>query len=44
MKGGALNDEYLEIYATYLLKCVQALKAKGLTPYAISVQNEPRIQ
>jgi O-glycosyl hydrolase len=28
--------------ATYLLKCAQAFQSQGLTPYAISIQNEPQ--
>ena len=29
------------LVANYLLKCLQAFKDKGITAYAISIQNEP---
>ncbi|KAL1696028.1 glycoside hydrolase family 30 protein [Schizophyllum commune] len=41
MKGGVLKDEYQDVFADYLLKCLQAFKDKGFTAYAISIQNEP---
>uniref|UniRef100_D8Q9M6 Glycoside hydrolase family 30 protein n=1 Tax=Schizophyllum commune (strain H4-8 / FGSC 9210) TaxID=578458 RepID=D8Q9M6_SCHCM len=41
MKGGVLKDEYQDVFANYLLKCLQAFKDKGITAYAISIQNEP---
>ncbi|KAF5342971.1 hypothetical protein D9758_013670 [Tetrapyrgos nigripes] len=42
MKGGSLNSNMLTSYATYLLKCIQGFRDHGITPYAISIQNEPR--
>ncbi|KAL5498371.1 hypothetical protein ACEPAH_2513 [Sanghuangporus vaninii] len=42
MNGGSLLDQYVGIYASYLLKCVQGFASKGITPYAISIQNEPQ--
>ncbi|KAL1738416.1 glycoside hydrolase superfamily, partial [Schizophyllum fasciatum] len=42
MKGGSLQSQYVTPYATYLLKCLQGFKNKGINPYAISIQNEPQ--
>lgn len=41
MNGGSLQTQYNGVYAQYLFKCVQQLKAKGFTVYAINPQNEP---
>ncbi|KZP07267.1 glycoside hydrolase family 30 protein [Athelia psychrophila] len=41
MNGGGLNAAYNTQYATYLLKCLQGFQSEGITPYAISIQNEP---
>ncbi|EAU87747.2 glycosyl hydrolase family 30 [Coprinopsis cinerea okayama7 len=41
MNGGSLKPEYAELYAHYLLKALQGFKGKGITAYAISIQNEP---
>ncbi|KAJ7029068.1 hypothetical protein C8F04DRAFT_1117433 [Mycena alexandri] len=41
MDGGSLSSQYLSMYVSYLLKCVQGFKSEGLTlPYAISIQNQ----
>ncbi|KAF5362729.1 hypothetical protein D9758_011677 [Tetrapyrgos nigripes] len=42
MNGGSLNSNMLTPYATYLFKCLQGFRDHGITPYAISIQNEPR--
>ncbi|KAJ4001156.1 glucan endo-1,6-beta-glucosidase [Lentinula boryana] len=42
MNGGSLSSNYVTSYATYLFKCLQGFQSKGLTPYAISIQNEPQ--
>jgi len=42
MKGGSLQSQYVGIYAQYLLKAVQAFHSEGITPYAVSIQNEPQ--
>ncbi|KAH8115004.1 glycoside hydrolase [Phellopilus nigrolimitatus] len=42
MDGGSLSSQYVSIYANYLYKCVQGFASKGITPYAISIQNEPQ--
>ncbi|CAK5271404.1 unnamed protein product [Mycena citricolor] len=43
MNGGSLQYQYISTYAKYLLKCLQAFEAQGVTSlYAISVQNEPQ--
>ncbi|KAF6749507.1 glycoside hydrolase [Ephemerocybe angulata] len=39
--GGALQEEYLPMFAHYLLKLLEAFQSKGIKAYAISVQNEP---
>jgi len=41
MNGGSLSSQYVSAYPTYLLKAVQAFKAKGLPVAAVSIQNEP---
>ncbi|TFK29093.1 glycoside hydrolase [Coprinopsis marcescibilis] len=40
MNGGSLKSEHVELYAWYLFKALQGFKAKGIFPYAVSVQNE----
>ncbi|GLB44591.1 putative glycosyl hydrolase 30 family protein [Lyophyllum shimeji] len=42
MNGGSLKPELIQYYATYLLKCLQGFKSKGISVYAISIQNEPQ--
>ncbi|EIM84383.1 glycoside hydrolase [Stereum hirsutum FP-91666 SS1] len=41
MNGGSLTTSLVSTYANYLLKAVQGFTSKGLTLYAISIQNEP---
>ncbi|QRV88287.1 glycoside hydrolase family 30 protein [Ceratobasidium sp. AG-Ba] len=41
MNDGSLLPQYNGVFAQYLLKTVQQLKAKGFTVYAINPQNEP---
>ncbi len=40
-RGGSLKPEYREIYARYLIKYIQQMKAQGIAIDAITVQNEP---
>eukprot|EP00914_Ancora_sagittata_P010913 GHVO01021335.1.p1 GENE.GHVO01021335.1~~GHVO01021335.1.p1 ORF type:complete len:527 (-),score=31.84 GHVO01021335.1:146-1726(-) len=40
--GGSLTSSSVSIYANYLLKCLQGFQTQGVTPYAISIQNEPQ--
>ena len=40
-RGGSLLPEYFDVYAKYLVKYIQAMKAQGITIDAITVQNEP---
>ncbi|KAI5119683.1 hypothetical protein M0805_003570 [Coniferiporia weirii] len=42
MEGGSFQSQYISIYANYLLKAVQGFSNNGITPYAISIQNEPQ--
>ncbi|KAJ7279111.1 glycoside hydrolase [Mycena rebaudengoi] len=43
MNGGSLQSQYVSIYASYLLKCLQGFRTQGITSlYAISIQNEPQ--
>lgn len=42
MDGGSLQSQYITPYATYLLRCLQGFQNNGITPYAISIQNEPQ--
>ncbi|MDP9048935.1 MAG: glucan endo-1,6-beta-glucosidase [Bacteroidota bacterium] len=39
--GGSLNTAYYDAYARYFVKYIQAMKAQGITIYAITPQNEP---
>ncbi|KAI0352581.1 glycoside hydrolase [Trametes cingulata] len=41
MNGGNFNSAYVNTYANYLLKCLQGFQSKGITAYAIGIQNEP---
>lgn len=40
-KGGSLEPQYYSVYADYLVKYIQAMKAEGITIDAITPQNEP---
>lgn len=42
LSGGSLESSDVSILANYLLKSVQALYVRGITPYAIGIQNEPQ--
>jgi glucosylceramidase len=39
--GGSLLPQYYDVYARYFVKYIQAMKAKGITVDAITIQNEP---
>jgi glucosylceramidase len=39
--GGKLKPEYYTVYANYLVKYIQAMKAEGINIDAITPQNEP---
>jgi len=39
--GGSLKPGYYGVYASYLVKYIQKMKAEGITIDAITVQNEP---
>ena len=39
--GGSLQPQYYEVYAQYLVKFIQKMKAEGITIDAITPQNEP---
>ncbi len=41
VKAGALNPEYYDVYARYLVKYIQAMKQEGITIDALTIQNEP---
>ncbi|WP_443946186.1 glycoside hydrolase family 30 protein [Pedobacter sp. AW1-32] len=40
-KGGSLKPEYYQVYASYLVKYIQAMKKEGIVIDAITPQNEP---
>ena len=40
-KGGSLQPQYYDEYASYFVKYIQGMKAEGLTIDAITPQNEP---
>lgn len=39
--GGRLRTQYYSVYAQYFAKYIQAMKAKGITIDALTIQNEP---
>ena len=39
--GGSLQTQYYDVYAHYLVKYIQQMKAEGITIDAITPQNEP---
>ncbi|MBN8673842.1 MAG: glucosylceramidase [Chitinophagales bacterium] len=39
--GGSLQPQYYGVYATYLVKYVQQMQAKGIPIHSITIQNEP---
>jgi glucosylceramidase len=39
--GGSLLPQYYDVYARYFVKYIQAMKLKGITVDAITIQNEP---
>ncbi|TBU31803.1 glycoside hydrolase [Dichomitus squalens] len=41
MNGGSFLDTYSSTYANYLLKALQGFQSKGITAYAMGIQNEP---
>ncbi|KAI1793363.1 glycoside hydrolase [Ganoderma leucocontextum] len=41
MNGGNFLSNYTTVYANYLLKALQGYQSKGISVYAISIQNEP---
>ncbi len=40
--GGSLLPQYYSVYAQYFVKYIQAMKARGITIDAVTVQNEPQ--
>ncbi len=40
--GGGLQPQYYNVYANYFVKYINAMKAKGITVDAITIQNEPQ--
>ena len=40
--GGGLQTQYYNVYANYFIKYINAMKAKGITVDAITIQNEPQ--
>lgn len=41
-KGGRLNPDYYQDYATYFVKWIQSMENEGINIYSITPQNEPR--
>jgi glucosylceramidase len=41
VRGGELKPEYYAVFAKYLVKYIQAMRADGITIDAITVENEP---
>ncbi len=40
--GGGLQTQYYDVYSKYFVKYIQAMKAKGITIDAVTIQNEPQ--
>ncbi len=40
-KGGSLSPEFYGVYARYLVKYLEAMRAEGITIDALTIQNEP---
>ncbi|MEI7734635.1 MAG: glycoside hydrolase family 30 beta sandwich domain-containing protein [Ferruginibacter sp.] len=40
--GGGLQTQYYGVYANYFVKYIQAMKARGITIDAVTIQNEPQ--
>lgn len=40
--GGSLLPQYYAVYAQYFVKYIQAMKSKGITIDAVTLQNEPQ--
>ena len=40
--GGGLQTQYYNVYANYFVKYINAMKVKGITVDAITIQNEPQ--
>ena len=44
LKGGRLKTKYIEVLAKYYRKFIQAYKEQGIPIYAITLQNEPKLE
>ncbi len=44
MCGGYMRNEYIDCYADYIIKYLEAYKAEGIDIFAITPQNEPETQ
>lgn len=42
--GGYMREQYVDCYADYIVKFIEAYKAQGITVRAITPQNEPQTQ
>jgi glucosylceramidase len=40
--GGSLQPQYYNVYASYFVKYINTMKAKGITIDAVTIQNEPQ--
>jgi glucosylceramidase len=40
--GGSLQPQYYNVYSKYFVKYIEALKTKGITVDAVTLQNEPQ--
>lgn len=44
MNGGTIKDQYIDVYAQYFVKFVEAYEAHGITIDSVTMQNEPLYQ
>lgn len=41
LNGGSLRDTYIDVYADYFVRYIEAMQALGVDIYAVTPQNEP---
>ena len=44
LKGGKLNDAYINDLAKYMVRYVEEYKKQGIPIYAMTLQNEPLLE
>ena len=44
LKGGKLNDDYIDDLAKYMVRYVEDIQKCGIPIYAMTIQNEPLLE